>query len=131
MTDTNIVLAPPVPQNVADLLTHLKTHRTKSLNDEVHDIFVRLWENPKFRDLFEAIHPSQTIEGSFVCDDNAAANMVREYAAEHHMPTTANTKIAAIIFSLHVVARRFEQSRSQRRNLVKGEHVSMRDAADD
>jgi len=132
MSDTDNVtsMAPPLPATVADLLAHRKSNHTKSLNDEVDDIFVRLWENPKFRDLFEAVHPSQTIEGSFVCDDNAAAIMIRQYADQHHMPTTSNTKLAAIIFSAHVVARRFGQGRSQRRTMVKGERVNMSDAAD-
>lgn len=128
MSDNNIP-AIPVPATVADLLAHRKSNHTKSLNDEVDDIFVRLWENSKFRDLFEAIHPSQTVEGSFSCDDNVAAQMVRQYALEHHMPTTAATKLAAICFSVHVVARRFHQGRSQRRTMVKGERVNMSDAA--
>lgn len=134
-TDTAIdgleMVAPPLPATVADLLAHRKSMHKKSLNDEVDDIFLRLWENPKFRELFEAIHPSQTVEGSFATDDTMAAEMVRKYATEHHMPTTANTKLAAIIFSLHVVSRRFDQGRNQRRTLVKGERVNMRDAADD
>jgi len=130
MSDELEYAVPPLPATVADLLAHRKSGQKKSLNDEVDDIFLRLWETQKFRDLFEAIHPSQTIEGSFACDDNAAANMVRQYAAEHHMPTTANTKIAAIIFSLHVVSRRFDQSRNQRRTMVKGERVNMSEAAD-
>lgn len=121
---------PPLPATVADLLAHRKSGQKKSLNDEVDDIFLRLWENPKFRELFEAIHPSQTVEGSFATDDTMAAEMVRKYAAEHHMPTTENTKLAAIIFSLHVVSRRFDQSRNQRRTMVKGERVNMRDAAE-
>jgi hypothetical protein len=115
----------PVPATVADLLAHRKSMQAKSLNDEVDDIFLRLWEVPKFRDLFAAIHPSQTIEGSFSADDYVAAEMVREYAKEHHFPIASNTKLAAIIFSLHVVCRRYEQGRSQRRNMVKGQRVDM------
>ena len=121
---------PPLPATVADLLAHRKSNHKKSLNDEVDDIFVRLWEDPKFRELFEAIHPSQTVEGSFAADDTIAAERVRKYATEHHMPTTANTKLAAIVFSVHVVSRRFGQNRSQRRNMVKGERVNMSDAAE-
>jgi len=128
--NTERSLAPPLPSTVADLLAHRKSMRTKSLNDEVDDIFVRLWEDPKFRSLFDAIHPSQTVEGSFTADDHAAANMVREYAARNDMPVTTNTKIAAIVFSLRVVSRRFEQSRNQRRTMVKGERVNMNDAAE-
>jgi len=131
MSDFELVQqAPPLPSTVADLLAHLKTNRTRSLNDEVHDIFIRLWEDANFRKLFEAIHPSQTVEGSFSADDQVAAEMVRQYAKEHHMPVTADTKLAAIIFSLHIVARRFDQSRNQRRTMVKGERVNMNDAAE-
>lgn len=120
----------PLPQTVADLLTHRKSMQARSLNDEVDDIFLRLWENPKFRELFAAIHPSQTVEGSFPSDDHVAAEMIREYAKEHHFPIASGTKLAAIIFSLHVVCRRYEQSRNQRRNMVKGERVNMAEAAE-
>ncbi len=120
---------PPLPATVADLLAHRKSAVKKSLNDEVDDIFIRLWENPKFRELFEAIHPSQTVEGSFSADDLVAAEMVRKYAEDHHMPTTTNTKLAAIVYSLHVVSRRFDQSRNQRRTMVKGQRVNMNDDA--
>jgi len=104
--------------------------QARSLNDDVDDIFLRKWEDPKFRELFAAIHPSQTVEGSFATDDQVAAEMVRQFALENHMPIAAHAKLAAIIFSLHVVARRYEQGRNQRRNTVKGERVNMSEAAD-
>jgi len=121
---------PAQPATVADLLAHRKSMQARSLNDDVDDIFLRLWENPKFRALFAAVHPSQTVEGSFPCDDDEAARMIREYAIEHHFAIASTAKYAAIIFSLHVVSRRYEQSRTQRRNMVKGERVNMSEAAD-
>lgn len=116
---------PELPATVADLLAHRKSMQARSLNDDVDDIFLRLWENSKFRSLFAAIHPSQTIEGSFPADDHVAAEMIRDYAKEHHFAIASTAKLAAIIFSLHVVCRRYEQSRNQRRNMVKGQHVNM------
>lgn len=116
---------PAQPVTVADLLAHRKSMQARSLNDDVDDIFLRLWENPKFRELFAAIHPAQTVEGSFSADDVIAAEMIREYAKEHHFAIASTAKLAAIIFSLHVVCRRYEQSRNQRRNMVKGQPVNM------
>lgn len=122
---------PELPATVADLMAHRKSMRTRSLNDEVDDIFLRLWEEPTFRRLFFALHPADTIEGSFDTDDQLAAEMIREYAKEHHFPVASNSKLAAIIYSLHIVLRRYEQSRNQRRTMVKGERVQMRNEAAD
>lgn len=129
MPDTNL-LPPALPETVADLLAHRKSMQARSLNDDVDDIFLRLWENPQFRALFAAVHPSQTVEGSFPSDDHVAAEMIREYAREHHFAIASTAKLAGIIFSLHVVCRRYEQSRNQRRNLVKGQRVDLNEAAD-
>jgi hypothetical protein len=132
MSDTAVTLAPALPSTVADLMAHRKTPQSRSLNDEVDDVFLRLWENPKFRELFAAIHPSQIIEGSFASDDHVAAEMIRDYARENHFPIVSASKLAAIIFSLHVVCRRWQQSRNQRRNMVKGQqvHVTAAEAAE-
>ena len=120
---------PALPETVADLLSHRKSMQARSLNDEVDDIFLRLWEQPQFRALFAAIHTSQTIEGSFSADDHVAAEMIRKYANEHHFPIASTTQLAAIIFSLHVVCRRYGQSRNERRYMVKGQHVNMNERA--
>jgi hypothetical protein len=122
--------APPLPATVADLLAQRKTLRTRSLNDDVAECHLKLWEQPEYRRFFAAIHPAGTIEGSYVADDIMAAAMIRQFAVDTRIPIAAQAKLAEIVFSLHVVCRRYAMSRKDRRSSVNGEHVEMNEAAD-
>lgn len=132
MTNTNFTIESPpeLPATVVDLLAQRKTLRTRSLNDDVDECHLKLWEDPEYRKWFAAIHPSQAVEGSFVVDDVKAADMIRDFAIANRIPIAANAKLAAIIYSLHVVCRRYRMSRNDRRNVVNGEHVDMNEAAE-
>lgn len=123
-------VALPLPATVTDLLAQRKSMRARSLNDDVDDCHIKLWDNPDYRRWFVAIYPSETIEGSFAVDDVRAADMIRAFAIENRSPIAANARTAAIISSLHVVCRRYGMSRKERRNLVSGEPVQMQDAAE-
>jgi len=117
---------------IAELATLRKSVRTRNLNDEVDDIDMRLWENPDYRKWFEALWPTDTIEGSFHDDEHEAARMVREYARGNTgYPIAASAKIASITRSLGVVHRRFAgMSRKERQQSVNGERVDLNEAAD-
>ena len=120
-----------LPTTIAELATLRKSVRTRNLNDEVDDINTRLWENPDYRKWFEALWPTDTIEGSFHDDEHEAARMVREYAQVNQFPIAASAKIASITRSLGVVHRRFAgMSRKERQQSVNGERVDLSEAAD-
>lgn len=120
-----------LPATVAELESYRKSERTHNLNDEVDDINKRLWENADYRRWFEALWPTDTIEGSFNDDDHEAARMIRAFARDNGLPLAANAKVASIIRSLHVVHRRFNgMTRKERQQSVNGERVNMGEAAD-
>jgi hypothetical protein len=110
--------APALPSSVTDLLAQRKTLRTRSLNDDVEEIHLALWDDLDYRQFFLPIWKEETIEGTFIADELMAAIQIREYANAHQKPIAANAKLAAIIRSLHVVCRRYGISRKERQNLV-------------
>lgn len=100
-----------------------KTLRTRTLNDDVEDAFLKLWENPEFKKYFLPIWREETIEGSFIDDEVCAANMLRLFAVENNMPIAKNAKLGALRHSLRVVTKRYGMSRSERQQIVGGEYV--------
>jgi hypothetical protein len=112
-----------LPATVADLLAQKKTMRARSLNDDVDECHLKLWDDAEYRRWFLAIHPAETVEGSFQADDVMAADKIRRFAIDNRIPIAANAKLAAIVCSLHVVCRRYAMSRKERQNLVGGERV--------
>jgi hypothetical protein len=116
--------APALPSSVNDLLAQRKTLRTRTLNDDVDEIHLKLWDKPEYRNYFVAIWREDTREGSFIADDIMAATMIRDFAADAKLPLAANSKLAAIVRSLHVVTRRYGISRKERQSLVDGEVVA-------
>jgi hypothetical protein len=123
--------APPVPQTVVDLINQRKSLRTRTLNDDVEDIHLRLWQEDEYRRYFQPIWREETIEGSFIDDDACVAQMVRKYAREHNVPIAKNANLASIRHSLQVVARRYGLSRKERQRLVGGEHVESSNGDDE
>lgn len=121
-----------LPTTIAELAALRKSNRTRSLNEDVDDINMRLWEDADYRKWFEPLWPTDTIEGTFDDDWHKAAEMVREYAKNNQFPIAANAKIASIRRSLGVVHRRFSgMSRQDRQRSVGGEHVHMGQQAAD
>ncbi|MET0529227.1 MAG: hypothetical protein ABW003_12990, partial [Microvirga sp.] len=47
--------APPLPATVEDLLAQRKTLRTRTLNDDVDECHVKLWDDPSYKALFLSI----------------------------------------------------------------------------
>jgi hypothetical protein len=114
---------PPLPSTVTDLLALRKSEKLRTLNDDVDDIHLRLWENPKYREYLWPIWREDTVEGSFIADDIQAASLIREYAKEHDIALASRAKLQSIVRSLHVVCRRFGITRKERQHLVNSEHV--------
>jgi len=109
-------VAPPVPNSVVDLMAQRKTLRTKTLNEYVEDVFLKLWENKEFRRYFVPIWRSQTIEGSFIADELCAAMMVRDFPEAHPLVKSAN--LDSLQHSLRVVANRYGLGRKERQAIV-------------
>jgi hypothetical protein len=122
-TDLGRPLPPPLPATVDDLLSLRKSNRLRSLNDDVDDIHLRLWEVDKYREYLTQIWREDTVEGSFIADDISAATMIRDYAKEHTYPLASRAKLHSIVRSLHIVCRRFGISRKERQAQVQGEFV--------
>lgn len=122
--------APALPSSVSDLLALRKTLRTRSLNDDVEEIHLALWDDLQYRQFFLPIWKEETIEGTFIADELMAAIQVREYANNHQKPIAATAKLAAIIRSLHVVCRRYGISRKERQNIVGAGRDNDRKPAD-
>jgi hypothetical protein len=128
MPDGGYLQTPALPETVADLLSQRKSMAARSLHDDVDECHLKLWSNPEYRKCFFAIHPSETVEGAFIADDYLAAGMVRDFAKANRIPIAAEAKLAAIVYSLHVICRRYNMTRKDRQNQVQGERIS--EAAD-
>ena len=112
--------APPMPVSLEDLDKLRKFQKRTSLNDIVERIHRALYNNPEYQKYLTAIWPEETIQGSFQCDDVAAAQMIQKYASDNNIviPPSSN-KWSAIIKSLHVVQGYYnDQTRRARRKLV-------------
>lgn len=107
----------PLPTTVRDLVRSKPATRT--LHDMVEELYLRLYDNSRFHALNEAVYRSQAVEGSIDADDHEAARMTRELANEINSPVK-NEKLATIVKSLRFVARRYNQSRKERRNTLGG-----------
>lgn len=125
--NTTRVPAPPLPATVMDLLAQRKTMRSRSLNDDVEDCHLKLYEEPPYRKLFLPIWKEETVEGSFIADDITAAMMIRDFAKKNRLPIASNAKLQAIVRSLGVVCRRYQMDRKTRQGLVGGETVPFDD----
>jgi hypothetical protein len=122
---------PPLPATISDLLAGRKSLRTRSLNDDVDDIHVRLWEDVSYRKYFEPIWREDTIEGSFIADDISAAMMVRQFAIDHDVHIAARAKLHSIVHSLHVVCKRLSISRKERQGMIGDQFIGRSDDNND
>jgi len=117
----------PVPQalpaTIEDLLAQRKGAINRTLNDYVDDIHTRLWSDEKYRRFIDAVYDEDAVEGDQRVDDYKAAELIRDFARETNVPMVGDKKLATIRHSLQVVLRRYGISRSERRNMLKGEIV--------
>lgn len=116
-------IAPRLPTTVAELQLGRKSMRIRSLNDDVDDVHMRLWENSEYRKYFEPLWREDTVEGSFIADEISAAAMIRKFASDNQFLIAKNAKLHAIVRSLGVVCRRLSISRKERQRLVNDEVV--------
>jgi hypothetical protein len=127
MSEAKSLDLPPVPATLAQLIAQRKRPIIRSLNDEVEQIHLSLWEDDeegeRYRTLLSPIWRTQCLEGSFLMDDSELARLIRDYAKDNRMPIAANTNLASIVHSLNVVRKRYRLDRRYRQNLVGDEFV--------
>jgi hypothetical protein len=112
----------PLPTKIDEWERKIKSERT--LNDYVEDIHRMLWDNDtEYRNFLEAVWDSDAVEGSLSIDNTMAAMMIRDKAREIDGNPVGKKKLDTIVKSLGVCLRRYENSRRERRNTVKGQRV--------
>lgn len=115
------VAAPPLPATVQDLLELRKNKSLRTLNDQVEELYLMLFNDPEFTSYTEAVYDEQAVEGSLAIDNAKAAEMLRDKAREVGNEYVSKQKLASLIKSMNVVQRRYGISRNERRSMVHGE----------
>lgn len=115
-------LVKPLPKTVSDLIDQRKGKFDRTLNDMVEDLYLKLWENSTFQRFLEAVQDGEAVEGSLACDDHEAARMLREAAQAANLPCKGKP-LASFKMALKVVMRRYQMSRRERLNSLRGEAV--------
>ena len=119
------LIPPPLPAVASEW--HRKVKTTRTLNDMVEEVQLRLLEDNDQREQFtlylNAVWDEQAVEGSLGADNLMAAQMIREEAKERGPKELVKEKLATIVKALNVVLRRYENSRKERRHMIGGEIV--------
>lgn len=124
MNDNTLKARPtPLPARLEEWKRNIKIDRT--LNDHVEDVHCSLLvsdeDGERYRSLLDAVYDEDAVEGSLSVDQTLAAQMIRSYASDQNSKhVLAAKKIATIAKSLNVVLRRYNASRTERRNTVGG-----------
>lgn len=127
MSEAHILDTLPLPATVAELLAQRKRPIIRSLNDEVEQIHLAIWDEDdgeRYRRLLTPIWRTQCIEGSFPMDDSELARIIRDYAKDNRLPIAANSNLQSIVHSLNVVRIRYRLDRRYRQNQVGGQTVT-------
>lgn len=133
MNDMTVPSMGALPATVQDLINQRRNPRSVSLSDRVEGIYLRLYEDPVFKQYRSALYREQTAEGSFIDDDVMAAQMIKQAAGKTGSPTTdpvvAREKLSVIRRLLGVVERRYNADRKTRQQLE--EQVTPAPSSDD
>ena len=120
--EKNHQLSTPLPETVVDLIKQRSGRFERTLNDIVEELYLRLWENPRFKEFLDAVTDGEAVEGSLGCDDHEAARMLRELARKENSPIK-DKPLASFKLSLKIVMRRYQMSRKQRKLELRGAEV--------
>jgi hypothetical protein len=105
-------------------MEHRKSENTRTLNDQVEEIHLGLYETDKaYKAFLYAVYDEQAVEGSLSADNTMAAALIREHAQAKGNVEVSKQKLATISKALGVVLRRYGFSRNERRNMLGGEIV--------
>lgn len=114
-----------VPATVEELRNQRISMRVRSLNDDVEEAHLKLWDQEDYRKWFSIIWPSDSVEGNHTLDDGMVAMRIRTFAEDNNLPLAKSAKLGSIIRSLNVVRRRYKIGREQLRRRVGNESVDM------
>ena len=113
-----------LPATVKDLLNQRRSPPVTTMADRVESIYLKLYEDPVFKQYREAIYREGTAEGSFIDDDVMAAQMIKSAAGKAGASTTdfyvAREKLSVIRRLLGVVERRYSADRKSRLQREEG-----------
>jgi hypothetical protein len=114
---------PPIarlPTTVTEWYDARKGSLTKTDNDRVEELHLKLIGNADYLRYLEAYDDSESVEGSMATDNVFAAQMIRNKAIEIGEPRISRLKIRTIIRCMNVVLRRYRFSRKERANMIGG-----------
>jgi hypothetical protein len=141
--DNNVIphaisLASPassLPATVKDLLNQRRSPPVTTLSDRVESIYLKLYEDPVFKQYRQAIYREDTAEGTFVDDDVMAAQMIKSAASKAGASTTdffvAKEKLSVIRRLLGVVERRYNADRKSRLRREESSTPAAQEDSDD
>jgi hypothetical protein len=118
---------PALPDTVKDFMSLRRNQTLRTLNDQVEEIHLSLYENEEYMAFLYAVYDEQAVEGSLSTDNTEAARIIRNRSRETGNVEVGRQKLATIAKSLGVVLRRYGQDRKTRRNTVHGEVVPNED----
>ena len=117
-------LPPQLPETAGEFLAHRKLKGRRTLNDQVEDVHIALYDSDKgYTAFLYAVYDEQAVEGSLAADNFKAAELIRDKAKKMNNDELASQKLATIVKTLGVVLRRYGFSRKERRNMIGGEVV--------
>ena len=95
------------------------------LNDDVEDIFLKLWEIEEFKSYFVPIWREETVEGSFNPTTRCAQpEMVRDFARKNNAPLARSAPTWPRCVTLSELSpNAMACRRKERQNMVGGEVV--------
>lgn len=108
-----------LPTSVAKFMEWRKKQSKANLHDEVERSYLQLYEDETFRKLREAVYREQCVEGNFVDDDVASAQMLRDFAKREGNAVIMREKLSVIRRSIGIVERRYQATREQRRKQIE------------
>ena len=121
MNDMTNMSVGALPATVQDLISQRRNPRSVSLSDRVEGIYLRLYEDPIFKQYRAALYKEQTAEGSFIDDDVIAAQMIKQAAGKNGSqtadPVVAREKLSVLRRLLGVVERRYNADRKSRQEM--------------
>jgi hypothetical protein len=117
----NTIQKMPLPSTQLDWANARKGTLNRTLNDHVEDIHMKLSGDEKYLGYLEAVHDSETVEGSVATDNTFAAQMIRAKAIEVGDFKVSRLKAHTIVKCLTVVLRRYGLSRKERARTIGGE----------
>jgi hypothetical protein len=119
---------PPLPATLEAWDAQRKAQPPRTINDMVDDIHRRMLADPEraaaYTRFLAAIYDEQAVKRKLEIDDTMAAQMLRTKAAEDEQyHELARESLGAIVKALHVVLRRFGETRMERARRVSGVRV--------